>query len=47
MIYILGLCVFGSMVAVAFQSAFHSKTHQNNIYIFYFLKIIFDISTLK
>jgi hypothetical protein len=34
-----------SVVAVAFQSAFHYKIHQNNIFLFF--KIIFDISTLK
>jgi hypothetical protein len=34
--------VFGSVVAVAFQSAFYLEMHQNNF--FYFLKIIFDIS---
>jgi hypothetical protein len=42
--------VFGSVVvivvAVAFQSAFHSEKYANNIF-FYFLKIIFDISTSK
>jgi hypothetical protein len=37
--------LFGSVVAVAFQNAFHSKIYQNNI--FYFLKIIFDTSALK
>jgi hypothetical protein len=34
------------MVAVTFQSVFHSEMYQNNIF-FYFLKIIFDISTSK
>jgi hypothetical protein len=34
------------VVAVAFESTFYSHMHQNNIF-FYFLKIIFDISTLK
>jgi hypothetical protein len=37
--------LFVNMAAVAFQSTFHSKIHQNNI--FYYLKIIFDISILK
>jgi len=37
--------VFGSVVAVAFQIAFCSKIHANDF--FYFLKIIFDISTSK
>ena len=31
---------------VPFQSAFHAEIHQNDIF-FYFLKIIFDISTSK
>jgi hypothetical protein len=34
--------VFGSVVAVVFQSVFYLEMHQNNF--FYFLKIIFDIS---
>jgi hypothetical protein len=38
--------VFGSVVAVAFQSVFYSKIYQNNIYFFIFL-IIFYISALK
>ena len=39
--------VFGqTVVTVTFQSAFHSEIYQNNIF-FYFLKIIFDISTSK
>ena len=38
--------VFGSMVAVAFQSVFHSEKLTNNIF-YYFLKIIFEISTSK
>jgi hypothetical protein len=38
--------LFGSVVAVVFQSVFHSKIYQNNI-CFYFLKIIFDISASK
>ena len=35
----------GSAVAVVFQSVFCAEIHPNNI--FYFLKIIFDISTSK
>jgi len=35
--------VSGSVVAVAFQSDFHSKLHQNNVF-FIFKKIIFDIT---
>jgi hypothetical protein len=38
-------CLGIVLAAVAFQSTFHSKIHQNNI--FYYLKIIFDISILK
>jgi hypothetical protein len=34
------------VVAVLFQNVFYLKMHQNNIF-FYFLKIIFDISTSK
>jgi len=37
--------VFGSVVAVAFQITFRAEMHANDF--FYFLKIIFDISTLK
>jgi hypothetical protein len=37
--------VFQRVVAVAFQSAFYLEVYQNNI--FYFLKIIFDISASK
>jgi len=37
--------VFGSVVAGAFQIAFHAEIHANDF--FYFLKIIFDISTSK
>jgi len=37
--------VFGGMVAVTFQIVFRAKIHANNF--FYFLKIIFDISTSK
>jgi len=40
---IMGL--FGSVIAVAFQIAFCAKMHANDF--FYFLKIIFDISTSK
>jgi hypothetical protein len=38
--------MFGSGVAVTFQSAFHSEMHQNDIF-FYFFKIIFKICILK
>ena len=38
-------CVFGNVVVVIFQSVFHLKKYANNF--FYFLKIIFEISTLK
>jgi hypothetical protein len=38
--------VFENIIAVDFQSVFHSKMHQNNIFL-YFLKIIFDISASK
>jgi hypothetical protein len=37
--------VFGSVVLVIFQNIFHAEMHQNNF--FYFLKIIFEISTSK
>jgi hypothetical protein len=37
--------LFGSVIAVAFQIAFCAKMHANDF--FYFLKIIFDISTSK
>jgi len=37
--------VFDSVVAVAFQITFRAEIHANDF--FYFLKIIFDISTLK
>jgi hypothetical protein len=37
--------VFSSVVAGAFQIIFRAKIHANDF--FYFLKIIFDISTLK
>jgi hypothetical protein len=35
----------GSVVEVVFQSAFYLEMHQNNF--FYFLEIIFDITTSK
>jgi len=37
--------VLRSVVAIAFQSAFRAEMHQNDF--FYFLKIIFEISTSK
>jgi len=37
--------VFGSVVVVAFQIAFRAEIHANDF--FYFLKIIFDMSTSK
>jgi hypothetical protein len=37
--------MFGSVVAGAFQITFRAKMHANDF--FYFLKIIFDINTLK
>jgi hypothetical protein len=37
--------VFSSMVVVAFQIAFRAEIYANDF--FYFLKIIFDISTSK
>jgi hypothetical protein len=37
--------VFGSVVAVAFQITFRAEIHANDF--FYFLKIIFNISTSK
>jgi hypothetical protein len=39
------MSVFGSVVAVAFQITFRAEIHANDF--FYFLKIIFDISTSK
>jgi hypothetical protein len=39
--------LFRSMVAVAFQSDFRVEMHQNNVFFFYFLKIIFKISASK
>jgi len=38
--------MFENVVVVGFQGVFYSKIYQNNIF-FYFLKIIFDISTSK
>jgi len=38
--------MFGSGVVVTFQIAFRAEIHANDVF-FYFLKIIFDISTLK
>jgi hypothetical protein len=38
--------LFRNVIAVAFQSVFYLKIYQNNI-IFYFLKVIFDISVSK
>jgi hypothetical protein len=37
-----GSVVFGSVVAVVFQSVFYLKINQDNFFLF--LKIIFDIS---
>jgi hypothetical protein len=37
--------MLGSLVAVTFQIIFYAKMHANDF--FYFLKIIFDMSTLK
>ena len=37
--------LFGSAIAVAFQSVYRAEIHQNDV--FYFLKIIFEISTSK
>jgi hypothetical protein len=37
--------VFENVVVVVFKNIFYLEKYQNNI--FYFLKIIFDISTLK
>jgi len=39
------LSVFGSVVAGVFQITFRAKMHANDF--FYFLKIIFNISTSK
>jgi hypothetical protein len=36
---------FESVVAIVFQNIFHSEMHHNNV--FYFLKVIFDISASK
>jgi len=35
--------MFGSVVTIAFQSVFHSKTHQNNIF-FIFLKLFLTLT---
>jgi len=40
------MSLFESVVAVVFQSVFHSEMHQNEVF-FYFLKIIFEISISK
>ena len=37
--------MFESMIAVVFQITFHVEIHVNDV--FYFLKIIFNISTSK
>ena len=37
--------MFGSVVAVVFQIIFRAEMHANDF--FYFLKIIFDINTLR
>jgi hypothetical protein len=37
--------MFGSMIAVVFQITFNVEIHVNDV--FYFLKIIFNISTSK
>jgi len=37
--------VFGNVVVVVFQIAFHAEIHANDF--FYFLKIIFNINTSK
>jgi len=39
------ISVFGSVIAVIFQITFRVEIHANDV--FYFLKIIFDISTSK
>jgi len=39
------MSLFGSVVVGAFQITFRAKMHANDF--FYFLKIIFDISTSK
>jgi len=35
------------VVAVAFQSAFHSEMHQNDVFFLFFKKIIFEINASK
>jgi hypothetical protein len=37
--------IFENIITVVFQNIFYSEIYQNNI--FYFLKIIFDISASK
>jgi len=37
--------MLGSVIVVAFQITFYTEIHVNDF--FYFLKIIFDIKTLK
>jgi len=37
--------LFGSVIAVVFQSAFHANMYQNDF--FYFFKIIFKINVSK
>jgi hypothetical protein len=44
-IFVMALKIFCSVVAVAFQITFRVEMHVNNF--FYFLKIIFEISTSK
>jgi hypothetical protein len=39
--------LFESVVAVAFQSIFHAEMHQNDVFLFLFFKIIFEISASK
>jgi hypothetical protein len=39
------LNLFGSVVAVAFQSVFRAEMHQNDVFLF--LKIIFEINVSK
>jgi hypothetical protein len=44
--FIIDASLFKSVVMVAFQNIFHIEMHQKDIF-FYFLKIIFEISTSK
>jgi hypothetical protein len=39
--------VFGSIIAVAFQSAFHWEIYQNNIYIYIYIKNYFLYQHIK